>query len=422
MLAVVVLGSLLAVVPVGLPLAEGLSEAGAQQVASQAVLHRTTIVEGQTRAFRITDVPTRPEYYLHASVAGSFSAEAADVTITTDNLLGQALAVTPDADGPRAYPDSVYGRIRFEVTANADSDGTGDETFGVRLCTTADCTGGTVLGEWTVTITEPQADTTLSGTGATLTVHGGSALSVMEDSANGDGRDRRATFEITLASAPTQDIVVVASTTTGVRTGSPSMGPFARINSSLSRDYPAAGAAGHDAVRAEYVVGYWPSGATDLSREFTVISTDNAVDTAGGTVSGNLTFRVLQGSYNASDGTAYNDSTANNAAVVSGISIPNLPVRVTDDDEPTRVRLLPASTPDNTATEGATDKAAVRVRLDRALAAGEEVTALLTFSGAALGTNFSLAAQSGQTGVSYADSGDGAQGLVTLAGAGCRRA
>ncbi len=79
----------------------------AQQVTSPAFLHRVTIVEGQTRAFQITNVPTRPEYYLQASVAGSFSAEANDVTITTNNLLGQALTVSPDADGPRAYPDSV---------------------------------------------------------------------------------------------------------------------------------------------------------------------------------------------------------------------------------------------------------------------------------------------------------------------------
>ena len=417
-LAVVVLGSLLAVVPVGLPLAEGPSSVGAQQVASQAVLHRGTIVEGQTRVFRITDVPTRPEYYLHASVAGSFSAEAADVTITTDNLLGQALAVTPDADGPRAYPDSVYGRIRFEVTANADSDGAGDETFGVRLCTTADCVGGTVLGEWTVTITEPEADTTLTGTGATLTVHGGSALSVMEDSANGDGRDRRATFSIDVTTAPTSDVAIVAYTETGVSTGTRTA-PFARINSALSPDYPPHGETAHDDVRAEYLVGYWASGATG-SQDFTVISTDNAVDSAGGTVAGNLKFKVYvdnEAFRTTLSGTS-SDTAYGNATAYTAIAVPDLPVRVTDDDEPTRVRLLPASPADNTATEGATDKAAVRVRLDRALAAGEEVTALLTFSGAALGTNFSLAAQSGQTGVSYADSGDGAQGLVTLAGAG----
>ena len=389
-------------------------EADAQQVTSPAVLHRDTIVEGQTRAFQITNVPARPEYYLHASVAGSFSAEASDVTITTNNLLGQALTVTPDADGPRAYPDSVYSRIRFEVTANSDGD-TDNETFGVRLCTTADCTGGAVLGEWTVTITEPGADTTLSGTGATLTIPGGSAVSVMEISRNSDGRDRRATFSINVTTAPTTDIVIVAKADTGVSTGAISMGPFARINSSLSRDYPPAGEAGHDPVSAEYVVGYWKSGMIG-SQEFTIISTDNAVDTAGGTIRGNLRFRVLQGS--ASGSNNYTNDMPNDAAVYSGIAIPDLPVHVTNDDEPTRLRLLPTSPADNTATEGNTDKASVLVRLERALVAGEEVTALLTFGGATLGTHFTLAAASGQTGVTYADSSDGTRGLVTLAGAG----
>ena len=399
----------LVVVLLGLVLIGSPRDAEAQQVTSQAVLHRDTIVEGQTRVFQITNVPTRPEYYLHASVAGSFSAEASDVTITTDNLLGQALSVTPDANGPRAYPDSVYGRIRFEVTANDDPDGAGDETFGVRLCTTADCTGGVVLGEWTVTITEPQADTTLSGTGATVTIPGGSAASVMEVSRNGDGRDRRATFSINITTAPTSDIAVVAYTETGVSTGT-RMAPFARINSALSPDYPPHGETGHDNVQAEYLVGYWASGSTG-TQDFTIISTDNVTDTAGGMISGNLKFKVL-----------VNDSNFGGenggATDYLGITIPDLPVNVTDDDEPTRLRLLPTSPADNEATEGNTDKATVLVKLDRALVAGEEVTALLTFNGAALGTNFSLAAQSGQTGVTYADSADGTKGLVTLAGAG----
>ena len=408
----------LVVALLGLMLVEAPRDAEAQQVTSQAVLHRDTIVEGQTRAFQITNVPTRPEYYLHASVAGSFSAEASDVTITTNNLIGQALTVTPDADGPRAYPDSVYGRIRFEVTANADSDGAGDETFGVRLCTTADCSGGAVLGEWTVTITEPQADTTLSGTGATLTIAGGSALSVMEDTANGDGRDRRASFSIDVTTAPTSDIAIVAYTETGVSTGT-RMAPFARINSALSPDYPPHGETGHNDVQAEYLVGYWASGTTG-SQDFTIISTDNAVDSAGGTITGNLKFKLYvdnEAFRTTLSGTS-SDTAYGNATAYTAIAIPDLPVRVTDDDEPTRVRLLPTSPADNEATEGATDKASVLVRLDRALVAGEEVTALLTFSGAVLGTNFTLAAQSGQTGVTYADSSDGAQGLVTLAGAG----
>ncbi len=412
-IVVALAGSVLVVAPVPLlPDPGGLlgpAEAEAQQVTSQAVLHRSTIVEGQTRAFQISNIPTRPEYYLHASVAGSFSAEASDVTITTNNLLGQALTVTPDADGPRAYPDAVYRHIRFEVTANGDSDGAGDETLGVRLCTTADCTGGAVLGEWTVTITEPAADTTLNGTGATVTIPGGRALSVMEDSANGDGRDRRATFSINITTAPTSDIAVVAYTETGVSTGA-KMAPFARINSSLSPDYPLHGADGHNPVQAEYLVGYWASGATG-SRDFTIISTDNVADSPGGTISGNLKFKVLV------NDSSFGDENGG-ATAYSGITIPDLPVSVTDDDEPTRVRLLPTSPADNEATEGNTDKATVLVKLDRALVAGEEVTALLTFIGAVLGTNFTLAAQSGQTGVTYANSSDGTQGLVTLAGAG----
>ncbi len=408
----------------GLALLFSAAPAFAQQVASQAVLDRVTIVEGQTRRFQISNVASRPRYHVHASVSGAFTAEAGDVTITTDNLLGQAQAITPDADAPRAHRNATYGTIDFEVTANADSDGAGEETFGVRLCTTADCADGTVLGEWTVTVAEPAADTTLSGTGATLTVPGGAAVSVMEESRNRDGRDRRATFRIDIATAPTSDIAVVAYTETGVSTGARTA-PFARINSALSPDYPPHGDDNHNDVRAEYLVGYWASGATG-AQEFTVISTDNAVDTPGGTIAGNLKFKVfvdneafrttLGGSSSDTDGNG--NANYGNATVYNAIAIPDLPVRVTGDDEPTRIRLLPTSPADNAATEGNTDKATVLVRLDRALVAGEEVTALLTFGGATPGTHFTLAAAGGQTGVTYADSEDGTQGLVTLSGAG----
>ena len=393
--------------------------AGAQQVASQAVLDRVTIVEGQTRKFQISNVTSRPLYHVHASVSGAFTAEAGDITITTDNQRGEAQTVTPDANAPRAYRNATYGTINFEVTANADSDGAGDETFGVRLCTTADCADGTILGEWTVTVTEPAADTTLNGTGATLTIPGGAAVSVMEDSRNRDSRDRRATFSIDITTAPTSDIAVVAYTETGAATGAATTRPFARINSALSPDYPPHGETGHNNVRAEYLVGYWASGATG-SQEFTVISTDNTADTPGGTIAGDLKFKVFvdNEAFRTTRSGSSSDTAYGNAAAYSGIAIPDLPVRVTDDDEPTRVRLLPTSPADNTATEGNTDKATVLVKLDRALVAGEEVTALLTFIGATPGTHFTLAAAGGQSGVTYADSEDGARGLVTLAGAG----
>ena len=394
--------------------------ASAQQVTSQAVLDRVTIVEGQTRRFQISNVTSRPRYHVHASVSGAFTAEAGDVTITTDNQRGEAQTITPDADAPRAHRNATYGTINFEVTANADSDGAGDETFGVRLCTTADCADGTVLGEWTVTVTEPAADTTLSGTGATLTIPGGAAVSVMEDSRNRDSRDQRATFRIDIATAPTSNIAVVAYTETGVSTGARTA-PFARINSALSPDYPPHGDDNHDDVEAEYLVGYWASGATG-SQEFTVISTDNAVDTPGGTIAGDLKFKVFvdDEAFRTTLSGSSSDTAYGNATVYSGISVPDLPVRVTDDDEPTRVRLLPTSPADNAATEGGTDKATVLVRLDRALAAGEEATALLTFLGATPGTHFTLAAAGGQTGVAYADSEDGTQGLVTFSGAGAQ--
>ncbi|WP_420618636.1 hypothetical protein [Candidatus Poriferisocius sp.] len=120
-MALVLFASLLAAVPAGFPLGLGPSEASAQGSAGSAVLHRTSIVEGQTRDFEISGIASRPRYFLHFSVAGSFSAEAGDITASTNDLLGRALAIIPDRDGPRAYPDAVYKRIRFEVTANSDS-------------------------------------------------------------------------------------------------------------------------------------------------------------------------------------------------------------------------------------------------------------------------------------------------------------
>ena len=386
--------------------------AGAQQVTGSAVLHRDTIVEGQTRAFQISEIPTRPEYYLHASLGGAFTAEAGDVTITTNNLLGQALPVAPDSDGPRAYPDAIYGQIRFEVTANADSDGADDETFGVRLCTTANCSGGTVLGEWTVTIAEPEAETSVSGaTGATVTIlGGGSRLTMMESSANNDTRDRQATLRITLAASPTADLVLVARTLDTVATGpdqdgSPTSRPTAR----------GVGPNSPDAPEFDVEVARWSSGATgaDLTREAVFYANDNVVDAAGGVHNGNFSFRLLQVNHATST-----DGSSGNGAVYAGVIIPDVPYSVIDD-EPTRVRVLPLGTPDNEATEGsANDTAKFRVRIDRALAGSEELNVPLRFTGATLGTEFMIALDGSPSGASL----NATTGVLTFSGAGAREA
>ncbi len=427
-------GSLLAAAPVPLlPDPGGLlgpAEAGAQQVASQAVLHRDTIVEGQSRAFEISRIPTRPEYYLHASVAGAFSAEAGDVAITTNDLLGQKLAVTPDADGPRAYPDAVYKKIRFEVTAHDDSDGTGDETFGVRLCTTADCTGGAILGEWTVTITEPEADTNIGGaTGATVTVLGGSRLTMMETSENDDPRDKQATLRITLAASPTSDVVLVARTAATVATGPvipepdadpvPSTRPTARGVGAHSRDSAPQDADvynedGYDPTRVEFVVARWSSGATgaDLTKEARFVANDNIADAPGGAHTGDFVFRLLV------DDSKMTDATPDNADTYAGVTIPNVPFAVIDDD-PTRVRVLAGSPEDNEATEGdSSDTAKFRVRIERALAGSERVAVPLRFIGAALGTHFTIALDGSPAGATLNTN----TGVLTLSGAGAQEA
>ena len=378
--------------------------------AGSAVLHRTLIVEGQTRDFEISGIASRPRYFLHFSVAGSFSAEAGDVTASTNDLLGRALAIAPDSDGPRAYPDAVYKRIRFEVTANSDSDGAGDETFGVRLCTTADCVGGTVLGDWTVTVEEPEPDTVVAGAaGATVTVLGGSRLTMMESSRNDDPRDKQARLRVALASSPTSDLVLVARTGARVATG-----PDAEGNATFRWAARGVGPASQDAPEHGVEVARWSSGATgaDLTKEAVFFANDNVADAAGGAHTGTFTFRLLVLD------ARYTDGANGNGTVYGGVTIPDVPFSVIDDDS-TRVRLLPASPPDNTATEGdSSDTAKFRVRIDRALAGTEEVSVPLRFIGATLGTEFTIALDGTPMGASL----DADKGVVTFAGAGAQEA
>ena len=81
-----------------------------------------------------------------------------------------------------------------------------------------------------------------------------------------------------------------------------------------------------------------------------------------------------------------------------------------NDDDPTRVTL---SVPDATATEGSSsDRATVRLALNRALRSGESLAISLGFSGGVLGTDFSLSLAGTPTGVALSG------GTVTFSGIG----
>ena len=410
------LGSVLGVVPVGLPLAGGV-EAQYRESSRSAFLHRTEIVEGQTRTFEISGVGA-DTYYLHVEPLNApYTAEAGDfaVTILDGTDAGAPLAV----GGFGAVQRDLQLRIRFDVAALAPAgDDEGDETFGVQLCTTADCTGGTILGDWTVTMTDAPADTAVSGgSGVTVTIPGASGdgvVSVMEVSPNGDNRDQLGEFILTLAAAPSQDIVIVAKADTTASTNSSTgeMGPIARSNAASSLDYHSAESASYNPAEAYYEVARFGPGDTNLTRAVTVASVDNDEDTAALSVRGDLEFMVLQ------DDAAYRDGTVGNAAVYSGITIPNVPVELTGDDEHTVITLGDAATADNAATEAsATDTAKFRVTVGRGLGAGETLTVPIAFAGATLGTHFTLALEGSPNGVVYADATDGSgRGMLTFTG------
>ncbi|MCY4332644.1 MAG: hypothetical protein OXC96_09150, partial [Cyanobacteria bacterium MAG CAR1_bin_15] len=100
--------------------------------------------------------------------------------------------------------------------------------------------------------------------------------------------------------------------------------------------------------------------------------------------------------------------------VVSGtgytVGSPSSAQVTVQDNDPTRVTL---SVPDATATEGSSsDRATVRLALNRALRSGESLAIPLGFSGGVLGTDFSLSLSGSPTGVALSGS------TVTFSGIG----
>ena len=438
MVAAGVLGSVLGVVPGGL--GSGVVEAqslGAGGVTShsRAFLHRTVIEEGQTRQFEISNLPDRPAYFVFFKPLDGYTAEASDVTLRVHRL-GTGLVEVAPGEGSRASVNSLRERLRFEVEAHKDSPAdSDDETFGVQLCTTADCTGGTVLGDWTVTITDV-SDTTLTGTGASIAVSGGST-SMMERVTNNDNRDVADTVTVSIpwASRPSQSIVVVGLVDTTTKSKLDVDTPIANIAGSLA-EYARVGPA---TPREAFVIdldaldvdgnGTVEQGEWVSEYEVPVAAFNNAVDTPGGVLSGNLVFTIYQ--YD----DAYRDKTdctvdlglgpqtvkcadtSTPPTPYTGIVLPDVPLTVTGDDEVTEIELHHAATQDRVATEGSsTDTAKFRVTLGRELAAGETLTVPLAFQGATLGTHFTLSLDGSPQGVVYADSSGAETGELAFTG------
>ena len=400
---------------------------------SSAILLRTEVEEGQTRDFQISNVPDYPRYYVFFKPLSGYTAEASDLSIIVERQAPNT-RIGPGEGGratTRTSSKWTWPRLTFEVEAKPDVD-TDDETFGVQLCTTANCTGGIILGDWTLTIKDVQ-DTTLTGTGTTITVSGGHTT-VMEDSDNGDNRDHSDDITISLAAVPSEDIVILGKVDEQVRTGgtddSPETKAIARVNGA-----PASGGS-KDNPGDWYVVAYFPTMITvidpgnpsadppvpssttmrvadvaDMVATVNIVAQKNIADTPD--LMDDLQFMVVKAADPDGD---YATNYADNDAYTT-ITLPNVPVTVTGDDDPTEIRLLPAATPDNVAKEGSTsDTAKFRVTLSRELVSGEWIEVPLAFTGGELGTHFTLSLDGSPTGVTYADSTDGKIGLLKFTG------
>ena len=413
---------------------------------SSAYLLRTEIEEGKTRDFQITNVPDHPRYYVFFKPLSGYTAEASDLSIIVERHQAPDTRVSP-GQGARATMRTsnkwTWSRLTFEVEAKPDVD-TDDETFGVQLCTTANCTGGTILGDWTLTIKDAAQSTTLTGTGATIEVSGGHTT-VMEESRNSDNRDSSDDITIKLAAVPTEDIVILGRVDEQVRTGgtddAPETRAIARVNGA-----PASGGTITNNPGDWYVVAVFPTtfttvtvnpgnpGAdppvppsfTNTTRPATVadmvvtvniVAQKNIQDTPD--LMDDMEFRVVK--KDDPDGTLP-DNYANNDPY-TGITLPNVPITVTGDDDPTVIELMPAATPDNVGKEGSTtDTAKFRVVLSRELVLGEWIEVPLAFQGGELGTHFTLSLEGSPRGVTYTDSPDGAIGLLKFTGPSAKEA
>ena len=127
-----------------------LSPAAVAQSPAEARLPTSSVAEGETAVLQILDVPEGRSHYLRLKpFQAPYTADASDVVVRagadhTALSPGVAVSVVRQSDGA----------VSFSVAAQADSVSDAGETFGIQLCSSTDCAGGNLLGDWTISITE----------------------------------------------------------------------------------------------------------------------------------------------------------------------------------------------------------------------------------------------------------------------------
>ncbi len=332
------------------------------------------------------------------SVSGSTVVEGEKLTITATLAEPAPVGGVQIPVGVRAGGKAQASDYRFagtitiaegqtfgtlELTATDDSAGEGDETLTLEL---GNLPAGYMAGSRAsakIIIADDDPVELTDDSGVTVTVEGG-VLTMLERATRENRTGNRDSFTVTLAAGQSKSVVLVPSvdlklTVAGVEQ------PF---------------------VTVPTLTFFASENAQTLTQYVTANRYDTA-DVAGGTHNGTITWKVVE-----YDATYRGTDPGKDLTEVTSLVVPSIPFRVIDDD-PTSVELLQASTVDSVATEADTaDTATLRLKLGRALVAGETLIVPLKAAGATLGTNFSLAAAG--NGVTYAV----AQGLgeVTFTG------
>ncbi len=127
------------------------SEVGAQSPPTPQ-LSEAVVTEGETAVIEITNAPAGETHFLRLKpLVAPYTADSSDFEVrvgTTKAVVNPGAAASVDRQ-----PD---GTVQFSVIAQSDGVDDSRETFGIQLCASAtDCSGGNLLGDWTLTIIEP---------------------------------------------------------------------------------------------------------------------------------------------------------------------------------------------------------------------------------------------------------------------------